>query len=355
MHNSPMQRRGFRFAIGVLLLAGTVVARADKTDDYIKARMDEFHLPGLSLVVIKDGAIVKVAGYGLANVQGRIPATPDTVYKIGSVSKQFIATGIMLLVQEGRLGLDENISKYLQGTPAAWQPITIRHLLTHTAGLVRESPGFDALKVQSDADVIKAAYAVPLRSAPGEKWEYSNLGYYALADVIRTVTGRPWTEYLNEKVFRPSGMTVTQPTNTTLTVPNRAAGYTGNDNARSADDWTALRPSGAFLSTVLDLAKWEAVLQTDKVLNDMSRRQMWSAVQLTNGTAARYGFGWHVDSVGGHRRVRHGGGLPGFSSEYTRFMDDRLTVIVLTNGDDVDTADIANGLAARIYLPPRTP
>ena len=129
--------------------------------------MDQFHLPGLSLVVVKDGKIVKAAAYGLSDRERRTPAAPETVYKIGSVSKQFIATGIMLLVQDGRLAVDDPISRYLDGTPPAWQPITIRHLLTHTGGIIRESPAFDPWKVQSDADVIKAAYAVPLRFPPG--------------------------------------------------------------------------------------------------------------------------------------------------------------------------------------------
>ncbi|HET7114065.1 MAG TPA: serine hydrolase domain-containing protein [Pyrinomonadaceae bacterium] len=129
----------------VLLLSASVAVQADKTDEYVKAEMQRQHLPGLSLVVIKDQKIVKVQGYGLANIELDVPATPETVYKIGSVSKQFIATGIMMLVQEGKLNVADNISQYLDGTPETWKPITIRHLLTHTSGLIREAPGFDPL------------------------------------------------------------------------------------------------------------------------------------------------------------------------------------------------------------------
>ena len=159
-----MQRSRIPFLAVVLVLAATVAARADPTDDYIKAEMQRQHIPGLSLVVIKDGKIIKSAGYGLADVKLKTPATPETVYKIGSVSKQFIATGIMLLVQDGRLALDDPISKYLEGAPPAWKGITIRHLLTHTSGIVREAPGFDPAKVQSDArcdqDGVSAAAAL---------------------------------------------------------------------------------------------------------------------------------------------------------------------------------------------------
>src|SRR6187431_2410368 len=151
-----MHRRRLPLLIAMLVVAVTAPIRADQTDDYIKTRMDQFHLPGLSLVVVKDGKIVKAAAYGVSDRERRTPAAPETVFKIGSVSKQFIATGIMLLVQEGRLRVDDPISKYLDGTPTSWSGITIRHLLTHTSGIQREAPAFDPWKVQPDIDVIRS-------------------------------------------------------------------------------------------------------------------------------------------------------------------------------------------------------
>jgi D-alanyl-D-alanine carboxypeptidase len=349
-----MQRHRLPLLIALLFVSTTLVARADKTDDYVKARMAEFHLPGLSVVVIKDGKIVKSAGYGFADVAKKVPATPDTVYKIGSVSKQFIATGIMLLAADGRLGIDDLASKYIAGTPPTWKAITIRHMLTHTAGLVRESPAFDPNKVQSDADVIEAAYPVKLRFTPGEKWEYSNVGYFALADIIRIVSKQPWSAFLLEQVFKPTGMTTTAPTNIKPIFPLMAVGNTGNDNSSIASDWVALRPSGAFLSTVLDMAKWDAMLYTDRVLSAAVRQQMWTPVRLNDGTSHPYGFGWHVDSGKSGKRIWHGGGLPGFVSHYVRFLDHGLSVVVLTNADDVDLPSIANGIAA-LYLPTSKP
>jgi len=346
-----MQMRLLLLTVAMVLSAASP-ARADEVDDYVARQMNAFKIPGIALAVIKDGTIVKVAGYGVANKNGAVPVTPDTVFKIGSVSKQFIATGIMLLANERRLGIDDPVSRYLQGTPESWMPITIRHLLTHTAGLVRESPAFDAGKNIPDAEMVRAVYAVPLRSAPGSKYEYSNTGYWALAEIIRVVSGQPWSEFITQRVFKPAGMSVTVPTNSRPTLPNRAVGYTGNDNLQVADDWVALRPSGAFLSTVMDLAKWEAVLYTDTVLDGATRRQMWEPVRLTDGKTAEYGFGWHVDTVAG-RRIWHGGGLPGFSAQYVRFPNAGVTVLLLANGDDSDTASIANGLAALFYLPKR--
>ena len=169
------RRRILCFFLVLLLLIAPVLARADKTDDFVTAELKRQNIPGLSLAIVKDGKIIKAAGYGVANIKFNTVATPETVYKIASVSKQFIATGIMLLVQEARLGLDDRVSKYLEGTPATWNGITIRHLLTHTSGIVREAPGFDPYKTISDAELIKTAYGLPLRFGPGEKWEYGNV------------------------------------------------------------------------------------------------------------------------------------------------------------------------------------
>jgi D-alanyl-D-alanine carboxypeptidase len=348
-----VQSRIAHFAL-VVSLAGTSVARADQADDFIRAEMRRQNIPGLSLVVLEHGTVIKSEGYGLANTKLKIPATPQTVYRIASVSKQFIAAGIMVLVQEGRLGLGDPVRKYLDAAPPTWTAITIRHLLTHTSGLVPEAPGFDPFKVQNDADVISTAYSLPLRFMPGEKWEYSNTGYYVLAEIIRRVAGRPWPEYLRDAVFRPSGMNSTWPTNTTERVPNRAQGYVDNDALRDAPDWIALRPSGAFLSTVLDLAKWDATLYTDKVLSEATRREMWTPVTLNNGSSYPYGFGWMFVDVGGHRLVHHPGGMPGARADLARFVDDGLTIIVIMNLDDVDINAIVSGLA-RLYLPARTP
>jgi len=323
--------------------------QADRTDEYVRAEMQRQRIPAASVAVLKDGKIVKIAGYGVADRKTGAAATPDTVYKIGSISKQFIATGIMLLVREGRLRIDDPISKYLDGTPATWSGITIRHLLTHTSGIQREAPAFDPWKVQPDIDVVRSAYPLPLRFPPGSKWEYCNTGYFALAEIITRVSGTPWADYLRLKVFEPAGMRSTAPTNTTRALANRATGYTDNDDPREAADWTALRPSGAFLSTVTDLAKWDALLDTDTPLPEATRREMWTPVALTDGSTSPYGFGWSLDPLNGRKQIHHGGSLPGFISEYTRLVDDRISVIVLINMDDADVRGLARGVAA-LYL-----
>ncbi len=280
----------------VLVLVAAAPARGQDIDDFVKGWIDAQHVPAAAIAVVKDGVLIKAEGYGLANVENRVPARPDTVFKIGSLSKQFIATGIMLLVQDGRIAVDDKISKHLDGTPASWDAITLRHLLTHTSGLVREAPGFDIYKRQPDIDVIKTAYQVALASAPGEKYAYSNLGYFVLAEVISRASGKSWSDFLAERVFAPLGLTATRVTSLTDIVPNRASGYAWRaGQLQNEDDWPAVRPSGAFLSTVLDLAKWEtgAAGRPDPEGVDQARdvdagaAERWSNVPLWIRLAAR--------------------------------------------------------------------
>ncbi len=341
-----MERKRLPLAVVIVVLTWTAALRADATDEYIARAMREFHLPGLALLVVRDGVVAKAAGYGFADIDRKTAVTPETVFKIGSISKQLIATGIMLLVQDGRLTVDDPVTMHFADAPPSWGAMRVRHLLSHTAGLVRESPEFDPMKATSDAEIVRALYPLPLRFEPGSKWEYSNAGYYALADIIRIASGQPWTEFIHRRVFLPLGMSATAPTNVTPKPTAMATGYAGTDNAGGpAPEWVALRPSGAFNSTILDLAKWDAALNGNTILSEASRRQMWSRAPLHGGGTAPYGFGWHIGEFQDRRVIRHGGGLPGFSSFSMRFLDLPLSIVVLTNGDDVDPAGIASNVA----------
>jgi len=263
----------------------------------------------------------------------------------------------MLLVQDGKLAVDDRLSKHLPGIPTAWEDIKLRHLLTHTSGLVREAPGFDPYKVQSDIDLIKSAYAVPLQWKPGERYEYCNLGYYILAEVIHQVSGKPWSEFLNERVFTPLGMTNTRVTTVADVIPNRADGYVwAEEKLTNAENWTAVRPSGAFLSTVADMAKWEIALQRSQVLQASSKTEMWTPLVLNSGEKYPYGFGWELDDfppggyITGVPMIRHEGTIPGFRAAYGRLPKQNLAVIVLSNLDRAALDSIVAGVAVR-YAP----
>ncbi len=346
-----MNRYLLHFLTIAVSLSFANAAYADSIDDFVKLEMQEQRIPGLSVAVLKDGKTLKVEGYGLANVEHGVPARPDTVYKIGSVSKQFIATGIMLLAEEGKLTLEDRINKYVEAAPETWNDITIRHLLTHTSGLVRESPGYQAHRQRSDADVITAAHGIPLRFPTGDRYEYSNLGYFIAADIIRKVSGMPWSEYFHQRVFAPLEMTATRVTSTPDIVPHRAGGYSLNDGKlANTFNWPAVRPSGAFLSTALDMAKWETALHTEKILKPASRKQMLTPATLNNGKKNSYGLGWDLGDFRGMKTIGHGGTLDGFRAHYTTFPDHGVTVIVLANLQSANPGIIAHCLATK-YIP----
>ena len=342
--------------LGILTLAAPLQAqpnpapKADTVDRYVAAELARQHIPGMSVAVLRAGKVIKAKGYGMADLENGIAVTPETVFKIGSVSKQFLATGIMLLVQDGKVGLDDPISKYLPGAPESWQGITVRNFLTHTSGVTREGPAFDPLKVQPDSIVIKSAFEKPLEFPAGSKYQYCNVCYFTLAEIIARVSGKSWDEFMTERVFGPMGMKASRTTTTTKLVQHRARGYAWRDSAFvNAFEFLALRPSGAFLSTVLDLARWDAALYQDLPLTEASRREMWTPYELTTSERSRYGFGWQLDTLDGHWNVHHGGALPGFRAEMSRFPNDSLTVIVLTNGDGARPDRLAAAIA-KLYF-----
>lgn len=336
--------------MGLVVLCAAVV-RADEIDDTVAAQMSRQHIPGLALAVLQDGKPLKVQGYGFENLETATRAVPETVFQIGSVSKQFIAAGILRLSDEGKVGLDDSIRKYLGDAPDAWQPVTLRHLLSHTSGLVRETPDLQ-LKVQSVSDAVRAAYPTPLAFAPGEKWQYSNLGYFALAEVITQASGVPWPRYLQERIFGPLGMTATRTTSVEELVLHRAAGYQWMDRNQyqNAPVIPGVRPSGAFLSSVIDLARWDAALQSDEQVSPAHRQLMWAATKLNDGSEKPYGFGWELGKLGRHAVVKHSGTMLGFRSHILRFVDERLTIVVLTNATQAVPEKISLGIAAH-YLP----
>ncbi|AGY59163.1 beta-lactamase [Gloeobacter kilaueensis JS1] len=337
----------------LLLVVGASPARSDQIDTYIREQMQRQRIPGLSLAVIRDGRIVRAGGYGLANVELGVPATAETVYQSGSVGKQFTATVVMLLVEEGKLSLDGPISRYLDGTPPAWKEITIRHLLTHTSGIPDyESKGdlsLDYRRDYTDDELVALAEKTPLAFAPGEKWSYSNTGYVLLGIIVNKVSGRFYGDILQNRVFGPLGMKSSRIISDRDIVLHRAAGYQLVDGLLKNQGYVS--PSlnrtadGSLYLTVGDLAKWDRALYTDKVLTRASLEQIWTPVQLNSGQTAPYGFGWRLASVGSHRLIEHSGQWQGFTSQISRYVDDRLTVVVLTNLANAKPEVIAHTIA----------
>lgn len=346
----------------LVCLLSSASAQTDKVDDYVKAQMDLQKIPGLSIAVVRNGEIVKAKGYGLANVELNVAAKPETVYQSGSMGKQFTATAVMMLVEEGKIALDDKISKYFpdsaESWPDAWNAITVRNLLTHTAGTTDYPKDFDFRRDYTEAELLKKAQAIPLAFAPGEKWSYSNIGYVTLGILIGKVSGKFYGEFLQERIFKPLGMTSTRIINEADIVPNRAAGYRMVKGELKNQEWVSpsmnTTADGSLYFTVLDAAKWDAALYTRKLLKRSSLDQMWTPVKLNNGNTRPYGFGWAFADVGGHKVIEHGGAWQGFTSHIARYVDEKLTIIVLTNRAGANPGNIAHGIEA-LYNSERIP
>src|SRR6266487_3879202 len=355
-------------AILIALLAGLaapISVKGDQIDDYIKAQMRQLHISGASLAIVRDGHIAKAQGYGFANLELQASARKDTVYEIGSTSKQFTAAAIMMLVEEDKVRLDDTITKYFTEAPQRWRGITIRHLLTHTSGIqnhVAVPHWLDVFRTNlafettpSRDELLKMFFKLPLEFQAGETWAYDNTGYYLLGIIIEKASGKSYWQFLDERVFKPLGMNATRSTDPQPIVPNRASGYEWKND--HFENRPVLLPAiafsaGSLLSTVEDMAKWDAALYTEKLLKKSSLVQIWTAVATNDGAAApfNYGFGWFIDSYHDHRLVQHSGGTPGFSSAMYRFVSDKLTIIILTNHADRILDQLAIDLAG-ISLP----
>src|SRR6185295_3553768 len=191
----------FFLFLTLFFLSLATIAQQDSIDVFITNQMKQQGIIGLSIGIVKNGKIIKAKGYGQANIELDIPTSEKTVYKVGSVSKQFIAAGIMKLVQEGKLKVSDPVTKFIKDAPAKWNSITIRHLLNHTSGLPLDPPGFDGMKDQADSIYIKSAFTDSLSYPTGSKFEYSNFGYFILADIIRITSHLSFPEYMKKYVF----------------------------------------------------------------------------------------------------------------------------------------------------------
>lgn len=348
-------------AILLVLIASAVSASAaDRVDRYIGDFLASRHIPGAAVLVTRNGRILKNSGYGFANLETGTRVTSETVFEIGSMTKQFTAAGVMLLVEEGRLRLDDPIANFFSGAPAEWRTITIRHLLGHTSGIQNHVavPGFmDQFKTSVTGrtwperdDLMSSFFQLPFEFAPGESWAYDNTGYILLGMIIEQASGKSYWEFLDERIFKPAGMNRTRATNPKATIKNRASGY-----GWIGDRWEnrpVLSPhvafsAGSLVSTVGDVARWDAALRSGKILKKESLAMMRTPGRLNDGSVAPfdYGFGWFIDRISGRLRIQHDGGTPGFSSIMQQYPEDGLTVIILANHADTVLETAASEIA----------
>ena len=310
--------------------------------------------PGAAMIVVDDGEVVYRGARGMADLELGVPLEPDMVFRLGSITKQFTCAAILLLEEQGKLSVADPITEHLPGYPVHGHTITVEHLMTHTSGIFSYTsiPGYMDQEIRKDlttAQLVDAFKSQEMDFAPGERWSYSNSGYVLLGAIIEKVSGVSYAEFLRVNVFEPLGMKSTHYGGPQL-IPRRAAGYGRNDdgtyvNARYLS-MTQPHAAGSLLSTVDDLARWDAALYGDELLSEASRRRMFTAAKLNSGEATTYGYGFAVGDLRGVPAVFHGGGIFGFTTYGIRVPDERVYVAVLSNGAPVDPGLVARKAAA---------
>ncbi|MEW6207172.1 MAG: serine hydrolase [Acidobacteriota bacterium] len=337
----------------------SVTAQSAAHGNHLAAAIDEVCAkafkpdePGAAVIVVKDGKVIFRKGYGMANMELGVRIEPDMIFRIGSVTKQFTAVAILMLMEQGKLSLDDEITKYLPDYPTQGHRITIEHLLTHTSG-IKSYTGLPEWRPQWRKDVslkelIDLFKDKPMEFAPGEKWNYNNSAYVLLGAIIEKISGQSYAAFLEKSIFAPLGMKSTFYDDTSRIIARRASGYSKRKDGFVNCDYLSMtwpHAAGALMSTVDDLALWDAALYAEKLVKQESLKRAWTPYILKSGKPTKYGYGWGILSIAGRRAIEHGGGINGFTCDGVRLPDDRVYVAVLTNRDS-GTGDIGHRIAA---------
>jgi CubicO group peptidase (beta-lactamase class C family) len=334
--------RTHALALLLSLTAGAAWGRPqDAVDRYLTSEMRRQNIPGISLAVVKNGKPLYIKSYGVATLEHGVRAQPQTVYQIGSIGKQFTAVAVMLLANEHKLDIDDPLSKYLPEVPASWDKVTLRLILNHQSGIPQfttpERQRLDLVHDYSDQELIQLA-SQPLDFEPGTDVSYSDTGYVLLGFVINRVAGMFYGDFLRQRVFAPLGMNRTRIISDADIVRDRASGYEKGENGELHNQ-SYVSPAlnrtadGSLYSTVLDLVKWDRALYSDAVLPQSQLERMWRADLHRNGQRPlyHYGYGWENNRLRDRRLVEYDGNWQGFQAVMSRYVDNKLTVILLTN------------------------
>lgn len=346
----------------ILIYASFVTAQSPATlptNDQITTKVDEYmnavlQVDGFSgtILIARDGKPIVSKGYGMANIELNVPNTPEKIFRLGSITKQFTGMAVAMLQERGKLSVSDPMCNFFADCPDTWKPITIRHLLNHTSGITNYTAFPDFAKT-TVMPVTTAAMADRLKKenlefTPGEKMSYSNSGYFLLGNIIEKVSGKSYEEFLQENIFRPLGMKQSGYDDPLRIITNRAAGYqkqAGNVINASYMDMSVPYAAGSLYSTTGDLLIWDQALYTEKLASRKALDEIFTPWKGDSG----YGFGWNISKRFDRRQISHGGGIYGFATQIARYPDDRVTVVVLSNIQSAPAGTIANNLSAIVF------
>jgi CubicO group peptidase (beta-lactamase class C family) len=325
----------------------------DRAIDAFLAPYDHSDVPGASVIVMRAGRTLYSRAYGSADLEARTPATVHTDYRLASLTKAFTAMSIMLLVKDGKLHYDDRVIDVLPGFPEYAHDVRIRHLLTHTSGLVDyEDFVPDSQTTQlNDDDVLKSLHRTDtLNFAPGSEYHYSNSGYVVLGLIVAHASGMPFPKFLHDRIFAPLHMdsTVAYVKGASI-VPQRAYGYTGDSSGHftrtDQSSTSATLGDGGVYTSVTDMAKWSDALDHATLVDAATMHRAWSPTMLTTGKESGYGYGWFVATVNGELQLRHHGESTGFTNGILKYPRRDLTIVVLTNRTGGTPWAIADSIA----------
>jgi CubicO group peptidase (beta-lactamase class C family) len=337
----------------LLAAQASLTLAAGNPAEIARSFMQRNGVPGLAYAVMINGSVVSYGAYGVSDLTTKEKITPDSTFPIASLSKPFVAMGVLSLVEKGSLKIDDPVGKYLPELPDDWKSIPIVRLLDHTAGVPDHinSGAFnwtDPAPIGSD-ELIKRLITLPLRFKSGDRYEYSNGNYVLLAKVIERVSGQPYERFLAEKIFQPLGMKHTLAL-TANDLPNAVHGYRkGNDGPTPLSfnpDWCY--GNGALGSSILDLARLDAALYTQKILRISTLSYITTPHPLNDGKLANYAMGWAIGKLRGARAINHSGRVGGWQSFFARFADLNATVVVVANNGDANLSTVATDLAGTV-------
>ncbi len=330
-------------------------ALLERIDALVADSMQATQTPGISVAVQHGGELIVATGYGLADVENGVPATEHTVYRIGSVTKQFTAAAVMKLVEEGKVALDDPMTKYFPDYPVGEFHITVGQLLDHTSGIkgYTEMPAFweQGRLDLSHEQMIELFSAEPYEFEPGDRYQYNNSAYYLAGLLVEKASGQTYAEYLEETFFRPLGMRESHYLYNDPIVPNRAEGYRVEDGVVLNDEPLSMHlpfAAGALGSSVLDLVRWTVALGAGDVVGPEGLEAMTTRRRLPGGDEIGYGLGLFVGEMAGHRLIEHAGGINGFLSQLAWYPDDDLIVAVLANSRSAEPGPLQARIARAV-------
>lgn len=309
--------------------------------DAIAKQMLSRPAAGISVAVARDGQMLLVRGYGMANLEHSVAVTPETVFHIASISKNILAAVVLQLVDEGKLQLDDDVNKYVPEAPTLGHHVTVRQLLNHTSGIYSFTSLPDAANNErlelTHEQVLGLIKDKPFEFEPGTRWRYDNSAFYIAGMIVERVTKQEYGAYVREHVFKPLGMSSASLCYAPMVVSQLASGYEVEGGAlvnAAFMSWKLPFAAGAICATATDLLKWEAALDTGRVLTRSSLELMRTSTTLADGTKIDYGLGTRLGSLAGHRMLGHTGSGGGFRNVFESFPDDHLTIVILENMGD---------------------